>query len=157
MTGNELLKKYSGCQHVKPEDNKIGLTIENITKEDENSFFVQWKCTEQIMKNPRGHMLVAVYLNFIAPEDTDNMKIGLASKFRGNMGDHDKMVVTLDKPAKYIIIYFEGIDEKIPNSEEIRTSPLFFIAELGDTPKLLDKLPRYAGELFQPIVEKNKK
>ena len=101
-------------------------------------------------------MVVAVYLHFIDPDDTNNIKNGLASQFRGNMGSHDKMIVTLDKPAKYIIIYFEGITSSIPNSEALRTSPLFFMAELGDNPKLLDKSPRYAGDLFKPIVEKTK-
>ena len=155
-TGKELLEKYSACQHVKPEDNKIGFAIESISKEEGNSFLVQWTCNSEFFKNPRVHMVVAVYLHFIDPDDTNNIKNGLASQFRGNMGSHDKMIVTLDKPAKYIIIYFEGITSSIPNSEALRTSPLFFMAELGDNPKLLDKSPRYAGDLFKPIVEKTK-
>ena len=150
MTSNELIEKYSACQQVKPEDNKIGLAIESISKEEGNSFFVQWtSSTDLIMKNPRGHLLVASFLHFIDPDDTGNRKNGLTAQFRGNIGDHNKMIVTLDKPAKHLIIYFEGISSSIPDSENIRTSPLFFIAELGDNPKLLENSPRYAGDLFQ--------
>ena len=150
--GKELLEKYSACQPVKPEDNKIGLAIKSISKETGNSFFIQWtSSSDLIMKNPRGHQLVAVFLNFIDPDDTKNMKIGFASQFRGNLGNLDKMVVTLDKPAKFLIIYFEGISSSIANTEELRTVPLFFMAELGDQPKLLEKTPRYAGDLFQKI------
>jgi len=157
-TGKELLEKYDTCQPVKPEDNKIGITIESISKEEGNSFLVQWKCTSDlIMKNPMGHQLVAMYLYFIDPDDPQNIKNGLASEFRGNLGCLDKMIVTLDKPVKSLIIYFEGVSSSIPNSEELRTVPLFFMAELGDNPKLLDKLPRYAGDLFKQIVEKAEK
>jgi len=156
-TGMELLEKYSACMPVKPEDNKIGFAIDSISKEEGNSFFVQWSCTsELIMKNPLAQELVAVSLNFIDPDDTDNKKNGIASQFRGNIGDLDKMVVTLNKPAKFLIIYFEGIDSSIPNSEVLRTSPLFFIVELGDNPKLLDKSPRYAGDLYNDVLKTTK-
>ena len=157
-SGKGLLEKYSTCQHVKPEDNKSGFTIESISKEKENSYLIQWKCSSDlIMKNPRGHQLIAVFLYFIDPDDTGNLKNGFASAFKGNIGELDKMVVTLDKPAKSLIIYFEGIDSSIKNTEEIRTVPLFFMAKLGDNPKLLDQSPRYAGDLFKQIVEESKK
>jgi hypothetical protein len=145
----EILQKYSDCEHVNPEDNKIGFNIVNISKEQDSSFFVQWKCDVAI-----NSLLVAAFMTFIDADDPDNFKIGLASRFKDNIGEHDKMSVTMDKQAKFVIIYFQGIDESIENSEPYLTSPLFFIAELGDNPKLLDEKPRYAGDLFNSFNEK---
>jgi hypothetical protein len=154
MTSKELLEKYSDCQPVKPEDNKIGFAIESISKEKGDSYLIQWKSSSDIiMKNARNQLIMAVLIYFIDPDDLGNHKNGIASEFRGNIGQHDKMIVTLDKPAKSLIIYFKGKDESIPNSEQVRTAPLFFMAELGNDPKLLDRSPRYAGDLFDKAIE----
>jgi hypothetical protein len=154
MTSKELLEKYSACQQVKPEENKIGFTIESISKEKGDSYLIQWKSISDIMmKNARNQLFMVVLTYFIDPDDLGNHKNGIASEFKGSIGQHDKMIVTLDKPAKSLIIYFKGIDESIPNSEQFRTVPLFFMAELGNDPKLLDKSPRYAGDLFDKAIE----
>ena len=129
-TSQEILKKYSDCKHLIPEDNKIGLKITSISKETDSSFFVQWKCDVAIKS-----IVVAAFMYFIDDDNPDNFKNGIASQFKGNIGEHDKMVVTMDKQAKFVIIYFKGIDKSIKNSEPYLTSPLFFIAELGDNPR----------------------
>lgn len=158
MTSKELLEKYSACEHVKPEDNKLGFTIESISKEEGNSFLVQWKSSlDVIMKSGRNQQFTVVLMYFIDADDPTNIKNGITSSFRGSIGDMDKMIVTMDKPAKNLIIYFEGIGKSIPNSEQFLTSPLFFMAQLGNSPRLLDKSPRYAGDLFKQIVENSEK
>lgn len=158
MTSKQFLEKYSTCQQVKAEDNKLGFTIERITKEENNSFLVEWKSSSEIiMKNHRNHVLIAMSLYFVDADDFTNFKEGLYSHFQGNIGDMNKMIVTLDRPAKSLIIYFKGIDGSVPNSTQFLTSRLFFMAELGVSPKLLEKTPRYAGDLFREFEDKEKK
>jgi len=151
---NTLLAKCNLCKPVKPEDNKIGLAIESISKGDGNSFHVQWKSTTGLIKRgTMGQELVAALMWFIDPDNPSNKKEGLQSTFSGNIGDCDNMTVTMDSPAKSVIIYFEGIrSTPKADNKESRTAPLFFMVELGDNPKLLDETPRYAGDLFEGII-----
>jgi hypothetical protein len=156
--GKTLLEQYSSCRHVEPEDNKTGFSIVKISNEDGGKFFVQWKSSsDMIMKNSRFHQYMALLLYFIDANDFSNYKNGLSSGFKGALGELDKMIVTLDKPAESVIIYFKGIDSSIANSEPFLTSPLFFMADLGDNPELLDEQPRYAGDLFEQVVKEFEK
>jgi hypothetical protein len=146
-----LLEKYDTCRQVEPEDNKVGISIVSLTKKNDNSFFVQWEWASNI-----NDAFIAVRIYYIDANDFSNYKNAFSSVFSGNLGELKKMTVTLDRPAEAIIIYFRGIDASIPNSEAFRTSSLFFMADLGVSPKLLEKTPRYAGDLFKEIDEKEK-
>jgi FKBP-type peptidyl-prolyl cis-trans isomerase (trigger factor) len=48
IKGKALMEKYSSCPHVKPEDNKIGFSIVDIS-EEENKLFVQWKSSVDLV------------------------------------------------------------------------------------------------------------
>jgi len=135
------------CKQLAAQDNKIGFTIDSLAKIGENVYFIQWK----INKDNINSASITARLRFIDPDDFSNNKIGLASRFYV-IGQYNKIGVTLDRPAKLLIIYFEGIEERF--GEEYTTAPLFFVAELGNKPKLLDTKPRSADELFEKAVLK---
>ena len=153
LKGAALLEKYGNCPAVKPEDNKIGLVIDSLSHVDGNSFRLQWS-SEIIKKNNLNSLIVVVFMFIVDANDFNNYKHALLSRFHGSMGSHENMTVTLDKPAESILIYYKGIGASIPNSESYRTPPLFFMADLGDTPRVLEQTPRLAGELFKEIDKK---
>ena len=136
------------CKQLTAQDNKIGFAIDSLAKVGENEYFIQWK----INKDNINQVFIAAQICFIDPDDFSNYKIGLASKFYGDLGQQNKMGVSLDKPSKYLIIYFNGIEAKF--GDEYTTAPLFFVAELGNKPKLLDTKPRSADDLFAKAVLK---
>jgi hypothetical protein len=100
MKGKALLEKYSSCQHVKPEDNKLGFSIVSISKEEGNEFFVQWESSlDVIMKNSRNQLFTAALLYFIDVNDFSNYKNGLSASFKGNIGEQDKMIIIFKKAS----------------------------------------------------------
>jgi hypothetical protein len=155
LKGTALLKKYGNCQKVKPEENKIGLSIKSISKKDGNKFLIEWN-SDVVKKSKLNSIIVPVFMYIIDANDFSNYKNGLSASFIGNIGSHEKMIMELDKPAESVFIYYRGIDTSVAKSEPYRTPPLFFMADLGDSPRLLDKTPRHAGQLFKEIDEKEK-
>jgi hypothetical protein len=148
IKGKSFLEKYNSSQQIKPDENKLGLAISRISKEKENSFLVEWKWASDI-----NDAFIASRIYFIDANDFSNYKGAMSSHFKGNIGDLDKMIVTLDKPAVSILVYFQGIDSSVKGGEKYLTLPLFFMADLGANPQLLEKTPRKAGELFKEFDE----
>ncbi|MDR1406850.1 MAG: hypothetical protein LBJ23_02230 [Tannerella sp.] len=148
IKGEALLEKYGDSRQVNPGENKLGLAIEGISTEKENRFLVEWKWASDV-----NDAFIASRIYFIDANDFSNYKGALSSEFRGNIGDLEKMIVTLDKPAASILVYFQGIDASVRGGEPYLTSPLFFMADLGANPRLLEKTPRKAGELFNGFDE----
>lgn len=148
-----LLTQYAAQEKVKPADNKIGLSIESVGKwENSDGYLIQWNSPSDI-----NHAFVVGHMYFFDPEDFTNQKSGFESEFQGNIGVMNRMIVTPDKPAKFLIIYFQGIDKSVKGSEPYVTAPLFFMVELGDNPGLLEVEPRYAGDLFEQHIKKPEK
>ena len=156
-TADEFLEKFNTAEQVKPEDNKSGLSIKSIAYDEEKGITIQWQSTSQtVMQNSA---LVVCRLYFIDPEDFAN-SAGMFTKIKEipltfNKGDEITMTtitVKPNRPSKFSVIYFKGITEK--EAKDFYTAPLFFMAELGDKPKLLETSPRYAGHLFNPLFDK---
>ena len=163
-TAKAFLEKLSQAAPVTEADNKAGIFIESVTRSGED-YIVNYKCTNTVLwGSNQNRMFLMTRVYFVDPEKYENTyqpfvrkKDGTAS-FNFKEGDELGFPVrriAFEPPSKVMYLYFMGIGSDSP--KELQTVPLFFTIVLGDNPHVHEATPRYAGELFKVIDEKDKK
>lgn len=142
--GEILAERFAGNETVKPEDNLVEYAVTGVFYSGD-----EIRLTLEVSPALRQSIKLA-FTRIIDSEDYNNTMDALeCSMIGGSFGMNDINPDAIGLPKSFakegLIIFFEGITAEL--SEEYITVPMFYIIELGDTPKIIDG-PLYAGNVF---------
>ncbi|MDR2680606.1 MAG: hypothetical protein LBC47_07345 [Tannerella sp.] len=169
-TAIAFLDKIPDATPVTDDENKIGLSIKNVSKIDSGVFEISWKNTYKLTADNRQterfmEFFIGLQLFFIDPENyennyqnftiDENKKI-LFTYHEGEEIGALSRCIQFEPPSKVVYLYFPGIKSEDGYPPELSTAPLFFTIALGEKPYLLEETPRHANKLFDEAIKTKK-